>query len=402
MKSLLQINTVVNSGSTGRIAEEIGNLAIENGWNSYIAYGRNERPSKSNLIRIGTDLDVKLHGLKTRLFDQHGLGSVNATRKLVNQIKQINPDIIHLHNIHGYYINIEILFSYLANANIPVVWTLHDCWPFTGHCTHFEFIGCEKWKTECYACPQSKEYPASLFSDNSRQNYSIKKQLFNSVRNLTIIPVSDWLKNLINYSFLSQFVGPVIKNGIDIETFKIKDTSELRVKLNLNNYFLILGVTNVWSQRKGLNDFIELSKRIPDDCKIILVGLTVKQIKKLPLNILGISRTENTEQLASFYSMSDLFVNLTYEDNFPSTNLEALACGTPVITYKTGGSVESVNYNTGFVVKQGDTSGILEAIELVKKRKKTFYTENCRQEAENCFNKDFSFRKYMDLYHQLT
>ena len=174
MPTLLQINVVVNSGSTGRIAEEIGQTAIANGWQSYIAYGRYERPSQSKLIRIGTDWDNKLHGLQTRLFDRHGLGSAKATKELIEQIKAINPDVIHLHNLHGYYLNIEILFNYLANANIPVVWTLHDCWPLTGHCSHFDFMNCEKWKSECNQCPQKKEYPASFGIDRSKQNFLIK------------------------------------------------------------------------------------------------------------------------------------------------------------------------------------------------------------------------------------
>ena len=402
MKTLLQINTVVNSGSTGRIAEEIGQIAINSGWNSYIAYGRNERPSKSKLIRIGSDLDLKLHGLKTRLFDRHGFGSQKATKKLVEQIISIKPDIIHLHNIHGYYLNIEILFNYLASSEIPVIWTMHDCWPFTGHCTHFEYIGCEKWKTECYSCPQLKEYPTSLFSDNSKQNYRLKKELFNSVKNLTIIPVSDWLNNILYQSYLSPFIGTVIKNGIDIDTFNIKDNSTLRSKLGLENYFLILGVANVWNKRKGLSDFIELSKLIPEDCRIILVGLSTKQLKELPENILGILKTENTDQLASFYSMADLFINPTYEDNFPSTNLEALACGTPVLTYKTGGSIEAVTPETGFVIEQGDINAMLNTILKLKSGNNKSTSEICRNLAVSQYNKENSFMKYFILYNQIT
>ena len=197
MPTIFQICVEGNTGSTGRIAEEIGILAIQKGWNSFIAYGRFPRPSKSNLIQIGTDFDVYLHGLETRLFDRHCLGSKTATHNLVKQIKEIKPDIIHLHHLHGYYINIEILFDFLANASIPVVWTFHDCWSVTGHCAYFDFAGCEKWKTECNNCPEKREYPASIFIDRSRKNYYLKKSLFTSVKKMVVVPVSDWLKNIV-------------------------------------------------------------------------------------------------------------------------------------------------------------------------------------------------------------
>lgn len=402
MKTLLQINTVVNSGSTGRIAEEIGQIAMANGWQSYIAFGRNERPSKSQLIRIGSDLEIKMHGLKTRIFDLHGFGSIKATKRFVEKIIEIKPDIIHLHNIHGYYLNIEILFNFLANAKIPVIWTMHDCWPITGHCTHFEFIGCEKWKTQCYSCPQLKEYPASLLSDNSKQNYLQKKKLFTSVNNLKIIPVSDWLQNILHQSFLAPFVGPVIKNGIDTDTFKIKNANVIRLKHGLENSFLILGVANVWNNRKGLQDFFELSKILPEDCRILLVGLSKTQIKNIPENIIGIEKTENTDELASYYSMADIFINPTYEDNFPSTNLEALACGTPVLTYKTGGSVEAITQETGFVTEQGDINAIMTVISKLRNNRNFFKSKNCRNLAVNQYNKEISFLKYFKLYEQIT
>lgn len=401
MKILLQINVVVNSGSTGRIAEEIGQMAIENGWQSCIAYGRNERPSKSKLIKIGTDLDAKLHGLKTRILDLHGFGSKTATKKLVQQIKEINPSVIHLHNLHGYFVNIEILFNYLSQANIPVVWTLHDCWSFTGHCTHFEYVGCKKWKTQCFSCPQMREYPKSIFRDNSEMNYLQKKKLFNSVENLTIIPVSDWLKNLVQMSFLSSLIGPVIKNGINIEIFNLKRTEKLREELGIKDMFVIIGVANVWTQRKGINDFIQLSKTITNDCRIVLIGLRKDQLLKIPSNIIGLAKTENVEQLAEYYSMADLFLNPTYEDNFPTTNLEALACGTPILTYNTGGSVEAVSPETGFVVDQGDIVAIHKVIEIVKERKKSSFSKACRERAINFFNKENSYKKYFELYEKI-
>lgn len=402
MKTLLQINVVVNSGSTGRIAEEIGQMAKVSGWSSYIAYGRNERPSQSKLIKIGTEWDIKMHGLQTRLFDRHGLASKTATKKLIRQIKKINPQIIHLHNIHGYYLNIEILFRFLKQANIPVVWTLHDCWPITGHCTHFEFVDCEKWKTQCIACPQKKEYPASYFIDRSPKNFKLKKELFSSVPDLTLVPVSNWLANILKESFLKNTPITVIHNGINTDIFQPTTDQTIRAKYNLNSKFIILGVASVWSPRKGLQDFIELSKKLNSNFQIVLVGLSKKQVKSLHANIIGIERTESVEELAKLFSASDVFVNPTYEDNFPTTNLESLACGTPVITYKTGGSPEAIDNFTGIIVEKGDINGLVAAIQKIKEKGKAFYTEACVKRTHQLYKKEDRYQEYLNLYESLV
>lgn len=401
MKTLLQINSVVNSGSTGRIAEEIGQSAIAAGWESYIAYGRNERPSSSKLIRIGSDKDIKLHGLQTRLFDRHGLGSKDATTAFIRKVEDIKPDIVHLHNIHGYYINIEVLFQYLKNANVPVVWTFHDCWPITGHCSYFSFVGCEKWKTQCYKCPQKKGYPASYFIDRSKKNYNLKKELFNSLSNLTLVPVSQWLSGILKESFLQNYPIKVINNGINSEVFKPSINSDFRNKNGLEDKFILLGVASIWDQRKGLKDFIELSKLLDSDCQIVLVGLTKKQIDQLPDNILGIERTESVDALADIYATSDAFINPTYEDNFPTTNLESLACGTPVITYKTGGSPEAIDESTGIVVEQGNINKLVEAINLIKENGKQYYSDACVNRAQRLYKKEDRYKEYIDLYEEL-
>lgn len=399
---LLQINSVINSGSTGRIAEEIGRLAINNGWKSYIAYGRNDRPSESQLIKIGNDWDIKWHGLQTRLFDRHGLASTKATKRLVEKIQEIKPDIIHLHNLHGYYLNIEILFHYLATAGIPVVWTLHDCWPMTGHCAYFSFIGCDKWKTLCEHCPQKKGYPASYLMDRSLKNYQLKKKLFTSVPQMTLVPVSNWLANIVKESFLKIYPIKTIYNGVDTTVFTPCSTTKIREKYKIpTNTFVILGIASIWSERKGLKDFIRLSESLKENEMIILVGLTDKQINILPRNILGISRTENIHELAELYSLTDVFVNPTWEDNFPTTNIEALACGTPVITYQTGGSPEALTPETGFVVEQGDLAGIRDAIDSIKSKGKSFYAESCRERAVRMFNKNERYAEYLELYEQM-
>ena len=400
-KKILQINTVINFGSTGRISEEIGLLAIQNGWDSYIAFGRYDRFSDSNKFRIGNDLDIIWHGIETRLFDRHGFSSVNATKQLIEKIKTINPALIHLHNLHGYYLNIEILFNYLSTVSIPVVWTFHDCWPITGHCSHFMFVNCNKWKTECYECPQKTRYPASYFIDRSKKNYVLKKELFNSLSNLTLVPVSEWLSSVLKESFLHKYPIKVINNGINTEVFKPSEGSAFRTKYSLDNKFILLGVASIWDERKGLKDFIELSKLLNSDYQIVLVGLTNKQIKQLPENILGIERTESVEGLADIYASSDVFINPTYEDNFPTTNLEALACGTPVITYKTGGSPEAIDDSTGIIVEQGNINKLVDAVNQIKSHGKQNYSDACVDRAHRLYRKEDRYKEYIDLYESL-
>lgn len=398
---ILQINSVINSGSTGRIAEEIGIVAMKNGWKSYIAYARNERLSKSEKIKIGNSIDITLHGLRTRFLDQHGFGSYKATKNFIEQIKNINPDIIHLHNIHGYYLNIELLFQYLSIAKKPIIWTLHDCWPFTGHCTHFSLIGCNKWEIHCEKCPQIRSYPASFFIDNSYKNFERKHELFTSVKNMTIVPVSNWLAEIVKKSFLKEYPIRVIHNGIDTTIFNPHNNSKIREKYKVEKKFIILGVANIWNERKGLNDFLKLSSLLKEDEIIILVGLKQNQLKKLPSNIIGIERTESVEELVDFYSAADVFVNPTREDNFPTTNLEAMACGTPVITYNTGGCHEAIITETGFVTKQGDLNELRQAINRIRNTKNEFYSTRCRNHIKRCFDKNNRFEEYIQLYNSL-
>lgn len=393
---ILQINSVVNYGSTGRIAEEIGQTLIESGGESYIAYGRFPRESQSQTIRIGGNWNMRMHGLYTRIFDRHGLASGNATKKLIRQIDAIKPDIIHLHNLHGYYLNYKILFHYLAKINIPIVWTLHDCWAYTGHCSHYTYAQCNRWKEECYQCPNKKDYPQSLCIDRSKQNFRDKETAFCSVQKMVLVPVSNWLAGEVRQSFLQDYPIQVIHNGIDLDVFK--PYPSVKEKYGIKDKFLILGVANIWSERKGLNDFINLSKQLPTDSVILLVGLSDKQLQQLPINIIGLKRTENVKELAELYASADVFVNPTWEDNFPTTNIEALACGTPVITYRTGGSVEAVTPETGFIVEQGDIAGLVNAIQTIKANKKRTYAQVCRERALSCFDKKDKYAEYIQLY----
>ena len=400
MKKILQINVVANWGSTGKITENIGKFAMAQGWESHIAYGRGEPVSASKLLRVGNNVDMYTHVMQSMLLDNHGLASKHATQKFIEEVKRINPDVIHLHNIHGYYLNYKLFFEYLATLDIPVLWTFHDCWSMTGHCSHFDAIGCNKWQSECYDCPLKGEYPASLLMDASKRNFRLKKKLFTSVKNMTIVSVSRWLADIVGHSYMAKYPIRVINNGVDTEVFKPRE-SALRAKHGLENKFVLLGVASTWNEMKGFDDFIRLANRLPDDYRILLIGLTRKQIEKLPSNIIGIERTENQIQLAEYYSIADVFVIPTYNDSFPTVNMEALACGTPVVTYKTGGSPEIISDETGLVVEKGDVAGLKMAVETIKNNDKQYYSAACRERALKCFNKDDRFREYVDLYDEL-
>lgn len=404
MPKILQINASVNTGSTGRIAEEIGQRAIAAGYESYIAYGRTARESQSNIVKIGSSLNVRWHGLVSLLFDAHGFASQCATKKLIKQIDQIKPDVVLLHNVHGYYLNVEVLLNYLKKTRIPVFWTLHDCWPFTGHCSYFDAYNCEKWKTHCEHCPNQKGYPKSLFIDRSRSNFDKKKTLLTSLPNVTFIPVCKWMGRIVEDSFMKGHPQQVIYNGTNIDVFKPQEEeviSGIRVKYGITGKKVVLGVASTWDKRKGLLDFEWLGGNLFDDYQIILVGLSEGQIKGLSKGIIGIRRTESVQELAALYSLADVFVNPTYVDNFPTTNIEALACGTPVITYNTGGSPEAIDEMTGMVVPKGDKEALRKAIMEVVTSTDKYRSDVCRERAVEHFNKEDRFGDYIELFKEV-
>lgn len=399
---ILQICVEGNTGSTGTIAESIGEFMIQKGWESFIAFGRYPKLSKSKLIRIGSNFETILHGVETRLFDNHGMGSRRATKRLINKIEVIKPDIIHLHHLHGYYINIKILFEYLHKLKTPVVWTFHDCWSFTGHCAYFDFIECIKWQSECNHCPQRQEYPKSIFFDNSKNNFYLKKRLFTGIDNLTVVSVSHWLDNLVACSFFKDKNHICIYNGIDLNTFKPIDfTSDIKKKYNIENKFILIAAATTWSIRKGLDDFIELSNYLNEDEVIVLVGLSNQQINKLPKNIIGLSRTDDRTELANLFATADVLLNLSNEETFGLTTAEALASGTPVIVYNKTASPELVSTGTGFVIDKNDYMGLVKAINEIKVNKKSHYSDNCRKSAIEKFNSMSTHNSYFQLYNKI-
>ncbi len=395
--NILQINAVCGIGSTGRIATEMHAILLSQGHETSVAFGRYKARNCIDNIRIGSRFDTYLHVARTRLFDQHGFGSVSATKAFVSKIKTLNPDLVHLHNLHGYYIHIGLLFEYLKSINKPIVWTLHDCWAFTGHCSHFDFIGCSRWQKECHDCPLKSEYPKSLWLDNSRGNFQQKKALFIGVDNLTIVTPSQWLADLVKKSFLGDYPVKVINNGIDLSVFQ-SSSSTFRNQYKLEDKFILLGVATDWNERKGYGYFLKLVKRLKFDEILVLVGVSENQIKKLPHNIIGIAKTNNTSELAEIYSMADVFVNPTLEEVLGLVNLEALSCGTPVVTFNSGGSPECLDETCGLVVERGDLPALESAIATIKKNGKSSYSVACRRRVEYLFNKDARCAEYLDLY----
>lgn len=397
---VLQINSVANTGSTGRIAEEIGNTLIDHGHQSYIAYGRGKAKSSSKLIKIGEERDVYMHGAYTLLTDRHGFASRKPTEKLVTQIQNIKPDILALHNLHGYYLHLPTLFAFISKENIPVVWTLFDCWAFTGHCSYFDDINCTKWQTHCEKCPKYKNYPSS-WVDNSYVNFDAKRRLFTSVGKMELITHSYWLGGLVNKSFLSQYPVNVTPSAINIDLFTYRPSS-LAEQFNIVGKKVLLGCASAWSNRKGYQDFIELAKWLSDEYQIVMIGLTKKELKGLPSTIVGLGKTESIEELAAWYSLAYVFINPTSQDNFPTTNLEALACCTPVITYNTGGSPEAIDEATGFIVEKGDIEGIIVSIEKLGTLDYDKVTKACRARAERLYDKKTRYLDYLRIFERMV
>ena len=353
---VLFINTVYGQGSTGRIVADLGQMLEDHGHEFKVAYGRGRHASDPHCYRIGNDLDLYFHAAMARFTDRAGFYSTHATKKLLAFIREYNPDIIHLHNLHGYYLNVEVLFGYLANEyKGRVIWTLHDCWAFTGHCVYYTYAGCDKWKTGCKNCPQKHEYPASFFLDNSSKNFQDKKRLFTSVKNLEIVTVSNWLREEVLKSFLSSLKVQTIYNGVDIGKFHYVH-STVKKKLDIEGKKMILLVSDGWNERKGYSKVLEVAQIAPKDWLFVMIGLDEKQINGLPENIRGFQRLGNQDELVAYYSAADVFFNPSREETFGLVTAEATACGTPVVVMNSTACPEVAgDENTGIVLERNAT-----------------------------------------------
>lgn len=386
MSRILFINSVCY-GSTGTICKNLYKAAEEAGHTCCIAYGRGDAPEGFNTIKIGNQLDIYFHVLKARIFDAMGFGSIGATKRFIKEIERFKPDIIHMHNIHGYYLNLEILFSYLKkHPNIKKIWTLHDCWAFTGHCPHYQYEKCTQWQIECKHCVRKYGYPKSIL-DNCNYNYKVKKKLFTDIDNMILVTPSLWLKNEVKKSYLQNYITKVINNGIDPETFK-PTSSDIKKKYGIQSKRIILGVASVWDNRKGLDTFISLSKVIDKEYIIVLIGLSTSQIKKMPSNIIGITRTENVEELVMWYSAAYVYVNASLEETFGMTTVEAINCGVPVIVLD-GTALPEVVGDKGIVLHTDDVLSIYQSIKDI---------ENNKFPYTKCYLINDFFNSYLKLY----
>lgn len=393
---ILQINAFCGYGSTGRIVMDIVNaINKENKENkAYVIYGffRNKYQNAIKILPGEGQFTVKSKILFPRITGINGYSRRWATKKVLKVIDEIKPDIIHLHNIHGEYIHCSILFEYIKKKKIPVVWTLHDCWSFTGRCSYFDYVGCEKWKTGCYSCENKNTYPVTYFFDFSSQLWRKKKSTFQGVQNLTIVTPSQWLASLVSESFLHDYSTVVIHNGVDLSAFRKKESNGFLQKYNLESKRIVLGVANAWSPRKGLKYFIELSEKLPEQYQIVLIGLSNAQLDSIPNKIIGMKRTDSIEDLVNWYSAAYVYVNPTLEDNYPTTNIEAQACETPVITFATGGSPESIQY--GIVVEEKNSDALLRAIMEIDNLEKPAL-------STDIYSREYCSNQYMKLYESI-
>ena len=391
---VVQINATCGIGSTGKICVGISELMTAYGIENYILYSSRTNGYPLG-IRCSNDRYVRIQALKSRIFGNYGFNSTRATQKIIRELERIEPDLVHLHNIHGHDCDLESLFSYFQQKKTKLVWTFHDCWAFTAYCPHFTMMKCDKWKSQCAKCIQHREF--SWFFDRSEELFEKKKRLFSGL-DLTIVTPSRWLADLVKESFLKEYPVKVINNGIDLSVF-MPTHSDFREQYDLVGKKLILGVSFGWGERKGLDVFLTLARRLPEEYRIILVGTDEKVDKELPENIISIHRTQNQRELAEIYSAADLFVNPTREENYPTVNMESLACGTPVLTFRTGGSPEIVDENCGAVVDCDDAESLEK--EIIRICSDTPFTEHDSLKRAASFEQKERFREYLNLYDEI-
>ncbi len=396
---VFELNTFCGKGSTGRIAAQIARLVEQEGGRCEIGFGAGE-PSSDTLdiaYRIGVPAERKLHGAMRKLIDGEGLGSKTGTAKLIRHMESFKPDVVHLHNIHGCYLNHKLLFDWLRRCGLPIVWTLHDCWPFTGHCAYFDYAGCEKWRDGCNNCPQQRGYPVCYGIDRSSANYKRKRRLFTSLDKLTLVAPCEWMKKPLSASFMKDIPVRIVYNGVNAEVFKPTE-SGLREQYGIGGAKLLLSVASDWDERKGLRYLVEAAHKLGDAYRFVVLGLEDGQRETLPANMLGLGRTESQAELAAWYTAADCLVNPTMEDNMPMVNPEALSCGTPIAAFDTGGCAEAVGEDCGAIVPKGDVNDLCEAIKRICSEPKP--TEACLARAAR-FDEKATFKGYIDLYREL-
>lgn len=395
---IVQINSVPN-GSTGNIMRNIAHVVRDIGGEAY-TFSEAKKGMNAPLghFYFGDPIENIFHRLYSVTTGISGTGSKKGTTELIQKITEINPDVIHLHNLHGWYINVPMLFDYIRESHIKTIWTLHDCWGFTAQCSHFVMEKCDKWKTGCYACPRYRIYPYT-WVDRTRKMYQLKKEWLTGIEDMTIVTPSDWLADLVKQSFLKEYPVKVINNGINLSIFK-PTPSDFREKNDLADQKIILGVASGWSYRKGLDVFIELSKRLDaNSYRIVLVGTNDAVDKQLPKEIISIHRTQNQKELAEIYTAADIFVNPTREENYPTVNMEAIACGTPVVTFDTGGSKEMLNGDVGSFVPTGDVDALVQ--EIIRTCNTQLNPADFETMAAN-YDEKRRYRKYIDIYNEIV
>lgn len=386
-------------GSTGAVMKQCAELADknENDTRIYISTESKKKGIYDDCRYWGYSIDNLMHYYLCLFTGYNGCFSTIGTKKMIKELESYNPDILHLHNLHNCYINLPVLFLYIKKNNIKVVWTLHDCWAYTGQCTHYTKIGCNKWKQGCYSCPQYMNYPKS-YIDRTKTMYQLKKKWFTGIKDMTIVTPSKWLASEVKQSYLKEYPIQVINNGIDLTIFK-PSISLSYEKIKKTGKYIVLGVAYSWDNSKGLDVFIYLSRKLSSNYQIILVGTDDKVETILPKNIISIKRTSDKKGMAALYSIADVFVNPTREDNYPTVNMEALACGTPVITFQTGGSAEIIDRTCGISVPVDDIDSLHQGIIDICE-KKLFTRQVCVSKAK-LFDKDISSKKYLELYERI-
>ena len=399
-KAVLQINAVYGKGSTGEISKDISAVALECGWDSYVACSI--KPSgitkETSIFLIGNLVDHKLHAMFSRLFGLQGYYSHIATYVFLKKIDAISPDIIHIHNIHSNYLNMKMLFRYIKRKKIPTIISLHDCWYYTGKCYHYLYDNCSRWQEKCGRCPRLKKEIPSYLCDCTRFVLADREKYIGNNPYVYVVGVSDWITSEARKSVLKSRVFGTIHNGVDLSVFSPKKDN-LRDELQLTDKFVILGMANKWLLEDNIDTLRYITEKIDQDSALVLIGC--KRDSKLPVGVIGIPFVKDRNLLASYYSMADVFVNVTKVDTLPTVNIESIACGTPVVTYNSGGSAEIVDGETGYAVPYGDYKELFRSIELVKKNEKKHYSASCVARSHAKFDNRNCYKEYVSLYENI-